>query len=140
MRVYREHFLVTAFSLEVCEEQVGPRIRVIELDIVVGRKFLLSVHKRPRPQPLSDELVKEDWKPTIVPRDTPKAEEMARIRDEKINGFLTIPENWLDSGPAGPSNRPTATELRIEAPRLTGNPGRFVPSGFHAYRKPSALP
>jgi ABC-2 type transport system permease protein len=52
-------------------------------------------------QALSDELVKEGWKPTIVPRDTPKADEMARIRSEKINGFLTIPENWTDSGPAG---------------------------------------
>ena len=52
-------------------------------------------------QALSDELVKEKWKPTIVPRDTPKADEMARIRSEKINGFLTIPENWTDSGTAG---------------------------------------
>ncbi|HEY6177448.1 MAG TPA: ABC transporter permease [Kofleriaceae bacterium] len=49
-------------------------------------------------QQLSDELAKLHWKPTIVPRDTPKAEEMARIRDDKINGFITIPENWLGDG------------------------------------------
>lgn len=47
-------------------------------------------------QPLSDELVKDGWRPTIVPRDTPKADEMARIRDNKVNGFLTIPQNWDD--------------------------------------------
>ncbi|HEX3483090.1 MAG TPA: ABC transporter permease [Kofleriaceae bacterium] len=52
-------------------------------------------------QPLSDELTREGWKPTIVPRDTAKADEMARIRDQKINGFITIPDSWLDSGPAG---------------------------------------
>jgi ABC-2 type transport system permease protein len=49
-------------------------------------------------QSLSDELAKARWIPTIVPRDTPEADEMARIRDNKINGFITIPANWIDDG------------------------------------------
>src|ERR1044071_8198259 len=47
-------------------------------------------------QSLSDELAKARRIPTIVPRDTPEADEMARIRDNKINGFITIPANWID--------------------------------------------
>ena len=56
VRVYREHFLVAALSVEVCEERVGPRIGVVELDILVGRKFLISLHKQHRPLPFSEEL------------------------------------------------------------------------------------
>jgi magnesium transporter len=56
VRVFREHFLVAAFSVEVCEEQAGPRISLVEVDVVVGRKFLISVHKPRRPLPFSQEL------------------------------------------------------------------------------------
>ncbi len=46
----------------------------------------------------------------------------------------------IDTPPPGPSSLPTATEALIGACRLTGNPDRLVPSGFQAYRNPSALP
>jgi ABC-2 type transport system permease protein len=49
-------------------------------------------------QPLFDRLAEARWKPAIVPADTPDQVEMARIRDGKINGFITIPKDALDSG------------------------------------------
>ena len=56
VRVYREHFLVVALSIEVSEERAGPQIGVVEVDLVVGRKFLISVHKHSRPLPFVEEL------------------------------------------------------------------------------------
>ena len=38
------------------------------------------------------------WKPEIVAADTPEQVEMDRIRDHKINGFVTIPEDALQGG------------------------------------------
>jgi ABC-2 type transport system permease protein len=47
---------------------------------------------------MSENLAAARWKPTIVAADTTDAEEMARIRDRKINGFLTIPRDALGGG------------------------------------------
>ena len=47
---------------------------------------------------LEKKLKDRQWKPEIVPPETPDATEMARIRDRKINGFLTVPTNALDGG------------------------------------------
>jgi ABC-2 type transport system permease protein len=49
-------------------------------------------------EPLSAALTAAQWKPAVVAPDTPDADEMARIRDRKINGFLTVPADALDSG------------------------------------------
>jgi len=49
-------------------------------------------------EPLAAALTAVRWKPAIIAPDTPDAEEMARIRDRKINGFLTVPADALDSG------------------------------------------
>jgi ABC-2 type transport system permease protein len=48
--------------------------------------------------PLAQELTEAEWKPVIVPPDTPDAVEMKRIRDNQINGFITIPKGALDDG------------------------------------------
>jgi len=56
VRVYHDHFLVTALGLDVREDEPSPSIKVIELDLLVGRNFLISIHKRPRPLPFGDEL------------------------------------------------------------------------------------
>jgi ABC-2 type transport system permease protein len=48
--------------------------------------------------PLVQELTEAEWKPVIVPPDTPDAVEMKRIRDNQINGFITIPADALDKG------------------------------------------
>jgi ABC-2 type transport system permease protein len=49
-------------------------------------------------QPLSQGLVVAKWKPMIIAPDTPDQVEMDRIRDKKINGFITIPADALDDG------------------------------------------
>jgi ABC-2 type transport system permease protein len=49
--------------------------------------------------PLSDGLTVARWKPAIVAADTSDADEMAKVRDRKINGFVTIPRDALDGGP-----------------------------------------
>jgi ABC-2 type transport system permease protein len=49
-------------------------------------------------EPLAAELAEAQWKPVVVARDTPDAVEMERIRDNRINGFITIPEDALDGG------------------------------------------
>lgn len=49
-------------------------------------------------EPLKAALTAAQWKPEIVAPDTPDAAEMAKIRDRKINGFLTVPRDALDGG------------------------------------------
>lgn len=49
-------------------------------------------------QPLFDKLTEAKWKPAIVAADTPDQAEMDRIRDKKINGFITIPKDALGAG------------------------------------------
>jgi ABC-2 type transport system permease protein len=47
---------------------------------------------------LAAELAEAQWKPVVVAPDTPDAVEMQRIRDNQINGFVTIPEDALGGG------------------------------------------
>lgn len=49
-------------------------------------------------QPLSEGLMVLKWKPAIIAPETPDPIEMGRIRDNKINGFITIPKDALDGG------------------------------------------
>lgn len=49
-------------------------------------------------EPLVTALTAARWKPAVVSPGTPDAEEMARIRDRTINGFVTIPADALDGG------------------------------------------
>ncbi|HEX3762408.1 MAG TPA: ABC transporter permease [Kofleriaceae bacterium] len=49
-------------------------------------------------EPLVAALTVAQWKPAIIAPATPDADEMARIRDRKINGFLTVPADALDGG------------------------------------------
>jgi ABC-2 type transport system permease protein len=49
-------------------------------------------------QPLAAGLLAYKWKPVIASPDTPDDVEMARIRDQKINGFVAIPRDGLDGG------------------------------------------
>jgi magnesium transporter len=55
VRAYDDHYLVTVLSFQVDEAQRSPRIRVVEVDLLVGRNFLVSLHKRPLP--FAEELV-----------------------------------------------------------------------------------
>jgi ABC-2 type transport system permease protein len=49
-------------------------------------------------QPLSVGLAALKWQPAIVAADSPDSLEMAKLRDQKINGFITIPADGLDGG------------------------------------------
>jgi ABC-2 type transport system permease protein len=49
-------------------------------------------------QPLSEGLVALKWKPLIIAADTPDQVEMDRIRDKRINGFVTIPADAVEGG------------------------------------------
>jgi len=53
-------------------------------------------------QPLSAKLAEAKWKPAILPAnaddDATYRVEMGRIRDNQINGFITIPKDALDGG------------------------------------------
>jgi ABC-2 type transport system permease protein len=63
-----------------------------------GTRVEIIDHTGVLAEPLAAALKVVQWKPAIVPADTPDAEEMAKIRDRKINGFLTIPAEALDNG------------------------------------------
>jgi Mg2+ and Co2+ transporter CorA len=49
VRVFEAHPLVTVLAIAVGEAQAGPRNVVVEIDAVVGRDLLVSLHKRPLP-------------------------------------------------------------------------------------------
>jgi magnesium transporter len=53
VRTFKDHFVVTAFSVDVDESPVEagkePETTVAEINAVVGHNFLLSVHDRPLP-------------------------------------------------------------------------------------------
>jgi ABC-2 type transport system permease protein len=49
-------------------------------------------------EPLAEALRAEEWKPAIIDAGTPDQVEMKRIRDNRINGFITIPEDALQGG------------------------------------------
>ena len=50
-------------------------------------------------QPLALALQLLDWKPNVVSPDATVEEEQARIRENKINGFVLIAKDALDGGP-----------------------------------------
>ena len=56
VRVFRDHFVVVALALDVHEHREQSAITVIEIDIVVGQRFLVSCHRRAHPLPFSQEL------------------------------------------------------------------------------------
>lgn len=47
---------------------------------------------------LAAALQKKDWHVEVVAPETSEADELARIRDDKINGFILIPEDGLTGG------------------------------------------
>jgi magnesium transporter len=49
VRAYDDHYLITLLSFQVDEAQHSPRIRVVEVDLLVGANFCISVHKRVLP-------------------------------------------------------------------------------------------
>jgi ABC-2 type transport system permease protein len=49
-------------------------------------------------RPLAEGLKALSWQPAIIAADTPDAVEMARIRSNAINGFVTVPPDALDAG------------------------------------------
>ncbi len=49
VRVFEEQHLVTVLAVQVDEAHGSPRITVIELDVFIGRNFLVSLHRRPLP-------------------------------------------------------------------------------------------
>ena len=49
VRAYETHYVVTALTVEREEQLPGPGLRVVELDLVLGRRFLVSRHDRPLP-------------------------------------------------------------------------------------------
>jgi ABC-2 type transport system permease protein len=51
-------------------------------------------------EPIATGLQLQGWKAEVVPRDTTEAVLLGRIRDEAIDGFLTIPASVLDEDPA----------------------------------------
>lgn len=63
----------------------GAKVEIVDRSGVIG-------------QPLFDKLAQAKWKPAIVSAETPDRVEMDRIRDHKINGFITIPPDALGGG------------------------------------------
>jgi magnesium transporter len=49
VRAFDDHYLVTLLSFQVDETQRSPRIRVVEIDLLIGKNFMVSLHKRPLP-------------------------------------------------------------------------------------------
>ena len=49
VRFYPEQYLVTALAVDVDEEQERPRIRVVEIDALVGRNFVVTLRDGPLP-------------------------------------------------------------------------------------------
>lgn len=49
VRTFKDHYIVTAFSVDVDETGTEPTMTVTEINAVAGRNFLLSVHNRPLP-------------------------------------------------------------------------------------------
>lgn len=62
---------------------VGARVDIIDKSGALGEQ-------------VAAELRDIEWKPRIVPADTPYAESVRRIRDDEINGFVVIPTHALE--------------------------------------------
>lgn len=76
------------------------------------------------------------WTVTEVPVDTPEDVELQRIHDDKINGFLVIPENGLDDGVIlyrgdNASGSVFSTQLQV-AVQLAVFSQRLMGEGFNA--------
>ncbi len=54
IRAFDDQLLVTLLSFQVDEGQRSPRIRVVEVDLLIGPQFIISVHRRALP--FADEL------------------------------------------------------------------------------------
>lgn len=63
-----------------------------------GARIEIIDHTNTIAPALVERLQLLDWKATIVPSQTSQQHELDRIRDDEINGFLTIPADALDSG------------------------------------------
>ncbi|HEX2685930.1 MAG TPA: ABC transporter permease [Kofleriaceae bacterium] len=63
----------------------GAKVEIVDKSGAIGQLLL-------------DKLAQARWKPVMVAADTPDPIEMGRIRDNKINGFVTIPADALDGG------------------------------------------
>ncbi|HEX7835858.1 MAG TPA: ABC transporter permease [Kofleriaceae bacterium] len=61
-----------------------------------GTKVDIVDHSGVLAGPLSEKLTAARWQPVTVAADVSDADEMAKIRDRKINGFVTIPRDALD--------------------------------------------
>ncbi len=75
---------------------------------IVDKTDLLGVQ-------IAKELEKLDWKVTVVPGDTSDAVELEKIRKDQINGFISIPKDALDSGPADPAAWLRQVAIRLRA-------------------------
>lgn len=60
----------------------GARVEIIDKSGEIG-------------EPLAIKLRERDWAVTVVPPSTPEQTELDRIRDDKINGYIVIPEDGL---------------------------------------------
>jgi ABC-2 type transport system permease protein len=63
-----------------------------------GARIEIIDHTKSIAPALVERLQLLDWKATIVPSETSQQHELDRIRDDEINGFLTIPDDALDGG------------------------------------------
>lgn len=99
-------------------------------------------------EPLRDGLDKVGWRPAIIAPDTPDQVEMDRIRDKKINGFVTIPEGALDgekiiyrgdngSSPVVKVTLRGVVSLVVQSER--GRLARLTPEQLAAILKPSSF-
>ncbi|MDX2089642.1 MAG: ABC transporter permease [Kofleriaceae bacterium] len=75
--------LVVVPALIASKSAAGARVEIIDKTGRVGPGIVAEL---------------KDWHVTIVSPDTPDAVEMARIRDDKINGFIVVPANGLEGG------------------------------------------
>lgn len=73
--------LVVVPTLIATKSSAGARVEIIDKTGKVGPKIAAELGKV--------------WNVTVVAPDTPDATELARIRDDKINGFLVIPADAL---------------------------------------------
>jgi ABC-2 type transport system permease protein len=77
----------------------GTRVEIIDRTCPAeGRCPALHDRKGALAEPLAEALALDLWKPVVIAADTPEQVEMDRIRDNQINGFVTIPEDALGAG------------------------------------------
>lgn len=77
--------LVVLPTVIAAKSATGARVEIVDKTGKVGAKLAAG------------DLGKV-WNVTVVSPDTPDATELARIRDDKINGFLVVPADALEGG------------------------------------------